>query len=316
MRRLLGPFVVLLLLGLPSAAAAQWETPNRAFHKDTRFPLDGRHLSVPCESCHAKGVYQGTPTTCYACHWIRRQDDRYRTRLGSTCETCHRSTSWTATTWNHTSATGVALNAAHRTLACESCHAGGRFVTASQCIQCHQKDYAATKSPNHQAAGFSIACDGCHKASASTWTSAALNHNALFPLVGLHATVACATCHVNNVFQGTPSDCYSCHKTEYQKTTTPNHLAAQFPTSCDSCHKASDASWTQGRFTHTAFPITSGPHANNACTACHTNPSSYTVFTCLTCHNRTTTDNQHRNRAGYRYDSNACYACHPNGRAG
>jgi hypothetical protein len=72
----------LVLLALPASAVAQWETPSRAFHKTTVFPLEGRHLSVPCESCHIKGVIQGTPTTCYDCHWVRRQDDPYRTRLG------------------------------------------------------------------------------------------------------------------------------------------------------------------------------------------------------------------------------------------
>ena len=34
-----------LSVGVP--AGAQWETPNRGFHKDTGFPLEGRHLGVP-----------------------------------------------------------------------------------------------------------------------------------------------------------------------------------------------------------------------------------------------------------------------------
>jgi hypothetical protein len=127
---------------------------------------------------------------------------------------------------------------------------------------------------------------------------------------------ACSSCHINNVFRGTPRECYPCHRTQYERTTNPNHITAGFPTGCETCHRAADTSWTQGRFSHTWFPITSGPHSNRACSACHNNPSNFTVFTCLTCHERTRTDNQHRERQGYRYESAACYACHPNGRAG
>jgi hypothetical protein len=42
------------------------------------------------------GQYAGTPTTCVQCHWIRRKDDRFQTKLGTECQSCHRPTSWTA----------------------------------------------------------------------------------------------------------------------------------------------------------------------------------------------------------------------------
>ena len=112
--------VVLGLLVVPSLAFAQWETPSRAFHKAPVFPLEGRHLTVPCASCHIKGQVKGTPTTCADCHWVRRQDDLYKTRLGMDCEQCHRATSWTATKWDHATATGMPLNVAHKSLSCDS----------------------------------------------------------------------------------------------------------------------------------------------------------------------------------------------------
>jgi hypothetical protein len=34
----------------------------------------------------------------------------------------------------------------------------------------------------------------------------------------------------------------------------------------------------------------------------------------VTCHTRGDTDHEHRDVGGYRYDSNACLACHPDGR--
>jgi hypothetical protein len=118
------------------------------------------------------------------------------------------------------------------------------------------------------------------------------------------------------VFHGTPRACYGCHKADYDGTTDPKHSTAGFPTTCDTCHKATDATWSQGRFDHTWFPITSGAHANRACSECHTNPSNYSIFTCTTCHGRAETDSHHRGVSGYVYSSPACYSCHPNGRAG
>ncbi len=86
MTRYCRPHAVLLaaalLVLLPATAFAQWDTPNRAFHKDTAFKLDGKHQAVPCASCHINGVTKGTPQTCASCHWVRRQDDPYRTAPG------------------------------------------------------------------------------------------------------------------------------------------------------------------------------------------------------------------------------------------
>jgi hypothetical protein len=180
-------------------ASPQFETPNRSFHNATSFRLDGRHQAVACESCHLNGQFRGTPTTCFTCHWVRRQDDRFQTRLGTQCEQCHRPTAWTAVRWDHAGAAGVPLNANHRQIECETCHRSTSFRAATTlCVSCHQKDYAATTMPNHAAAGFPVTCDSCHSPGASTWQGiVSLNHNAVFPLVGLHATAPCAACHKN-----------------------------------------------------------------------------------------------------------------------
>ena len=389
MRRLIRCVMSGLLLAAPAPAFAQWDSPSRAFHKDTVFPLEGRHLTVACAQCHIKGVTKGTPTTCYGCHWERRQDDRYRLALGSQCEACHRPTAWTAVRWNHGTMTGMPLNAAHRTVPCESCHKSAQFTNlTTSCIQCHREDYERTTAPNHLAAGFSTTCDGCHRpsdasfrqarfdhnasfalvgahatetcaachangrykgtprdclgchqddyqraanpnhaasgfstacdschrATDSSWRGASLNHSQFFPLLGRHSMTACSSCHVNGRYQGTPRECALCHRTQYDRTTSPNHVAAGFPVTCENCHRGSDTAWTQGRFTHSWFPITSGKHAGNPCAACHQNASNYREFTCLTCHGRTKMDDTHRGRAGYRYESTTCYSCHPNGR--
>ena len=294
--------------------AAQFETPSRAFHNAYGFRLDGRHQTVACEACHINQQFRGTPTTCYECHWVRRKDDRYQTRLGTQCEQCHRSTSWTAVQWDHGAVTGTRLNLDHRQLGCQTCHgtAGNFRIAAMSCVSCHRKDYDATRAPAHAAAGFPVTCEVCHSAGANAWQAAGVNHSAVFPLVGLHASQACETCHKNNVFAGTPRDCVGCHQADYSRTQNPNHVAAGFPTTCDSCHRAADSSWLQGTFNHTRFPLR-GSH-NVPCAQCHTTPGNVAVFNCTICHDRAQTDGHHREVRAYRYDSVACYSCHPTGR--
>ncbi len=287
-----------------------WASASRAFHKTGRFNLEGRHLDVPCESCHIKGAVKGTPTKCVDCHWVRRQDDPYRTRLGSDCETCHRPVSWTAVTWNHGAATGTPLSPAHRALACDNCHTNRRFDAGSpSCYSCHAKQYQSATQPSHAAAGFPTQCELCHKPSHTSFTQATFQHNAYFPLSGVHATQACASCHRNNVYKGTPRDCVGCHRTDYERTTSPNHAAAGFPTACESCHRPSDASW-KTTFNHSsAYPL-AGVHATQPCSACHkNNVYKGTPRDCVGCHrtNYDRTTNPNHAAAGF---PTACESCH------
>jgi hypothetical protein len=288
----------------------RWPSVNRAFHKAGLFPLEGRHLTVACASCHVNGETRGTPTRCYDCHWIRRQDDPKQTRLGTDCESCHRPTSWTAVNWNHGARTGTPLSGAHRSLACDSCHKERRFMGGSvACSTCHMKDYQRAAQPNHTAAGFPTNCEVCHQPAHTSWNQATFSH-AAFPLVGVHATQACASCHRNSIYKGTPRDCVGCHAPDYQKTTNPNHAAAGFPTACESCHRATAPTWTGTSFNHGAiFPLI-GTHATQACSACHKN-SVYkgTSRDCIGCHaaDYQRTANPNHASAGF---PTACAQCH------
>ena len=183
------------------------------------------------------------------------------------------------------------------------------------CVGCHQARYDATAQPNHRAAGFSTSCETCHTTTA--WVPATFNHNATrFPLTGAHITTVCAACHGDGVYRGKSTVCSACHTPDYNATTNPNHRAAAFPTTCESCHTT--ARWTGATFNHDPwFPIYSGKHKGRwtTCTQCHTNSAAYSQFTCLSCHehNQAKMDDTHRGRSGYRYESAACYACHPRG---
>ena len=288
-----------------------WKTISRAFHKAGVFPLEGRHLTVECAACHLQGVVQGTPTRCYDCHWVRRHDDRYQTRLGVECEKCHRPISWSATNWNHGTMTGMALSPAHKSLGCEGCHTNQNFLPGSvTCYTCHAQDYQRAQNPNHQSAGFPTTCEACHTPAQTSWSQARFDHNAAFPLAGVHATQPCAACHRDGIYKGTPRDCVGCHKANYDKTTNPNHASAGFPTACESCHRFTDLNWNQPNFNHNTFFQLVGVHATQPCATCHKN-NLYkgTARDCVGCHKANYDQTRNPNHAAAGFPT-ACESCH------
>ncbi len=282
------------------------------------FPLAGLHTTRPCGECHISGVYRGTPRTCVGCHrndYDRALDPNHVTAgFPTTCDSCHRfsDTTWDQGLFDHAI---FLLAGVHATRPCADCHINGVYRgTPRTCAGCHLDDYNATRDPNHLSAGFPTSCESCHRFTDTSWDQGVFDH-ALFPLAGVHATRPCADCHINGVYRGTPRTCAGCHLDDYNATRDPNHLSAGFPTSCESCHRFTDTSWNQGVFNH-LFPIRSGAHVGRACTDCHTTPNNYQLFSCTTnCHSRAETDPDHDEVSGYRYDSLACYACHPQGRS-
>ena len=251
----------------------QEETSNRwSFfsHDKTNFPLTGRHRIVPCADCHLNLVFEGTPTNCEACHWDRRQDDRFQLRLGIHCSECHTPSSWKNVPpgkWDHGINAGYPLHGIHKTLDCMDCHSEDGFWLAEvNCYQCHEKDYLSVKEPDHQAAGFPLDCRICHLNEVS-WQNALFNHN-LFPLQGSHRIIKCGECHQNDNYQGLPTDCFSCHIEDYNRAKNPDHLTLNFPTLCELCHNPNAYTWQDAKFLHTKFPL-KGKHQTALCSDCH-----------------------------------------------
>jgi hypothetical protein len=280
-------------------------------HSKTPFPLTGKHTTVQCAQCHVGNKYVGLSTACYSCHQAQYQGTTNPNHAAAgfpqDCTLCHTTATWTGATFDH-SKTPFPLTGKHTTVQCAQCHVGNKYVGLSTaCYSCHQAQYQGTTNPNHAAAGFPQDCSICH--STTTWSGATFDHNKTpFPLTGKHTTVACANCHVNNRFAGTPTDCYSCHQTVYNTTTNPNHVAAGFPRTCNTCHTTS--TWAGATFNHTWFRL---PHSNAQCSDCHTNSANYTVFVCTNCHTQAQTDPKHRGVKGYVYNSLNCYQCHQRG---
>lgn len=296
-------------------------------HQMTRFPLTGSHAGLECESCHppaAQGRMQfvNTQAECRNCHMEQYRSAKTPDHVAGSypleCQNCHSTLTWSGAQFNHDRTT-FPLTGAHRAAACQQCHGDGVYHGKSAaCASCHQSDYDGA-SPNHLASGFAAsACASCHNT--TSWSGASFDHAATrFPLTGAHRTAACTGCHGDGVYHGKSTDCVSCHQTDYNGA-TPNHVAAGFAASaCATCHTTT--TWSGGTFDHDTswFPIYTGRHAGRwtTCETCHTSPTNYAVFTCLSCHphdDQTQTNSNHGSVNGYRYESNACYSCHPRGR--
>jgi hypothetical protein len=283
------------------------------------FPLTGGHQAATCQQCHVNGVYRGTPTTCLACHQANynatTNPPHQSAGFPTDCTTCHNTVTWTGATFNH-NASQFPLTGAHLAATCQACHGNGVYDgLPTTCVSCHQSDYAGTNNPPHQAAGFPNTCTTCH--TTTTWTGATFNHSTTqFPLTGAHVSTTCQQCHSSGVYDGLPTNCVSCHQSDYAGTTNPNHQTAGFPTDCTSCHTTTR--WDGATFNHDGqwFRIYSGHHRGRwtTCAQCHDNPASFAQFTCLSCHEhrQSSMDSEHRGRSGYSYNSQACYSCHRN----
>lgn len=276
--------------------------------KETGYRLEGSHTAAACLRCHNdRGPVQAYVSRgCSGCHV-----DPHTSTLGLDCERCHSQLNWDPIGLiSEHARTRFPLMGAHAIATCESCHEGaaaGLFRGAPiQCELCHQDDLAQAVNPDHISNGWTFDCQKCHLP--SSWTGAFIGHES-FPLVGGHAGLDCAECHVGGVYTGLSPDCYSCHSAEYQAA--PNHVASNYSTDCRRCHTI--YGWIPASFDHGSyFPLT-GPH-NLDCNACHTTGDTQ-MFSCIDCHEhrQSEADAEHSEVSGYTYNSQACYQCHPNG---
>jgi len=89
-----------------------------------------------------------------------------------------------------------------------------------------------------------------------------------FPLVGKHRTLACRECHINLVFEGTPTDCEVCH----WKRRQDDRYSLRLGTRCSDCHtpqswkKVDPALWSHE--VNVGFRL-EGIHRTLDCEACH-----------------------------------------------
>ena len=166
----------------------------------------------------------------------------------------------------------------HSTLLCQDCHTSSAALS-QDCYNCHTADY--TNAPEHLSQNYPKDCTMCHNS--NLWTETSFDHAVTnFPLLGVHATTECASCHESG-FTGISQVCSDCHKASYDQTTTPNHSAIGLSLLCENCHDSNG--WTPSLFKHgsTGF-ILEGQHNIIECNSCHTSNSNNPPSDCYSCH--------------------------------
>lgn len=196
-------------------------------HQETRFPLTGAHLALPCIVCHTddqgKSLYFWEEVTCQVCHENPHgtQFSRYEKEI-NWCASCHTTHSWRALKFDHDS-TNFSLLGRHGRIACGECHTkSGAFIryagVATACESCH----ADIHEGQFKLLDGVNPCERCH--GFETWQIDNFDHDALtrFPLAGQHENVVCEKCHfleqkrsgVKPTVRFTPiaHNCQDCHK--------------------------------------------------------------------------------------------------------
>src|SRR5262249_53690969 len=148
---------------------------------------------------------------------------------------------------------------------CAACHAPPWSIEtiADRCMSCHKevRDQLTGKRGLHGLMPAGKECRACH--SEHRGAQAPLTHDLTnpthfnhewtdFKLTGKHRDVACASCHANSPFKGTPQTCVSCHG-------EPLSHKGKWGTRCADCH--STTTWHGAVYKH-KFPVTHGREGN------------------------------------------------------
>jgi hypothetical protein len=258
-------------------------------HGTSGYPLKGKHVAVPCASCHIPAgrdtVYKVKFSACVDCHQDAHDNQFAPAPYNNRCESCHTVTDFHRTTFTiaQHKTTRFTLTGAHIAVPCADCHKAGaagrndkvvafHFENRS-CATCHTDPHKGEfndRMAHQRANGTPFGCEACHNT--KTWADInGFDHaKTKFPLLGTHRTVACADCHKSTSsyesrFAGTSPLCESCHKDAHD-----NQFAAkEGSTHCAECHNS--LRWSPSTFDHetrTHFTLTGG-HSNLACAKCH-----------------------------------------------
>jgi hypothetical protein len=269
-------------------------TMNERFdHSKTKYPLEGKHLSVDCAQCHANGDFKKPLlfARCMDCHKPDPHNGQFAQRSDhGECASCHKVSGWKPSTFTVTehAVSAYPLKGGHARVECAQCHLPKGKDTLfkikfERCTDCHADKHVA----QFVSAPYFNACDRCHNLEAykpSTFTLAR-HKDTHFLLTGGHVAVPCADCHKESgKFQPKPAviyhwpnlNCTSCHADPHKGQFKDRMLQARADGAsggCEVCH--STKSWKElSRFDHakTSFPLL-GAHRATTCIDCHRPPN-------------------------------------------
>lgn len=310
-------------------------------------PLAKAHAQLEgalnCAKCHGPRK-SAMSASCLSCHreiaWLVDRNRGYharretRARECSACHPDHAGAAFDLIAWpggarerfDHRTA-GWTLEASHRDLACDDCHAAAYRTSEAAalsrrtsgagwvglepaCASCHRDD------DEHRGA-LGAKCETCHDS--RDWAPAPrFSHDSTdYPLTGKHADASCNDCHLASrlplrhdargqpipIYAPVPfQSCGTCHDDPHR-----GRLSAR----CADCHATTgwEAAVDGRRFNHnrTKYPL-EGRHARVPCAACHgqdlarPNPA---FDTCAGCHR-----DPHDGTAVLAGKPSDCGACH------
>ena len=261
---------VLGVLALSAVAVAAPTGKGDFNHLTTGFPLSGGHAVAVCESCHAGGVFKGTPKHCDGCHALGKRvvatpKSNSHIVTDAPCESCHFNTAtFLGARFNHATAQPEQCRTCHNgrielgkpashgsgkkaTDSCDHCHRTYAWIPASwnhigvvpgTCKTCHENSAVVSIENLKPASHTTVAkstyqCDDCH--SLIGWFPARYKHN---------TPGVCADCHNGNIAIGKPLS----HSPAALKGINP----------CEDCHSVTG--WLPARFKH---------NTGTACSSCH-----------------------------------------------
>lgn len=296
-------------------------------HDALYFPIfSGNHDGVwdACSDCHDNPANR-TEFNCLACHTQTTTDNIHQgiggyDYVSTACFACHPDGSGIEFT-EHDGAYFPIYSGTHNGVwnECSDCHTDPANRSVFSCLTCHEQTETGTIHTGMPSYAYeSSACLTCHPTGSGGDFE---EHDALFfPIyTGNHAGAwdDCSECHTD------PSDrsVFSCTACHTQAETNPIHSGITSyvyeSSACYTCHPTGES----GDFLeHDAlfFPIYSGTHDGTwgDCITCHINPVDRSEFSCLSCHDQSTTDNIHAGLSSYVYNSQDCFSCHPDGEEG
>ncbi len=171
-----------------------WESRFTAdAHRNTTFPLSGRHGMVACTECHGNvrdRSFSRTGIACVSCH----QRDYAATtgsyvdhgvyNFSSACYDCHTGSRWTGARFREHEACFQLAAGPHSGVACLDCHSsltgarpsGTCSTNTEACTHCHAHAQPKTDQQHANVPGYEysdLKCYSCHKQVAPGSTPAA-----------------------------------------------------------------------------------------------------------------------------------------------
>ncbi len=247
-------------------------------HRAAAYPLEGKHASVPCASCHrkeapasaarlgsARVLMRPVFAACTSCHADAHGGQLSQRPGKGECAECHAVAGWTPSRFGKSdhAKLGFPLEGRHGEVGCGSCHAERKGLPVL-------KSGGASGTAGFRFAGIERRCSECH----------------VDPHQGRYSDARCTECHALTGFR--PVEVSAERHGRFGFTLQGAHLA----TPCFGCHKElASAPRLATTLVATAGPVT---------------PLRLAVdSTCATCH-----QSVHGDQFAARPDQGRCDACH------